>query len=53
MERFGAGACKVERLARVPSAQDGVPRCPQDVCGKGEDLGLVIDNEDRFGWLRR
>src|SRR5712692_3333304 len=35
------------------SAQDGVPRRSQDVRGQGEDLGVVIDQEDRFCGTRR
>jgi hypothetical protein len=54
VEGFGAAACKMEGLARVPGAQDGVSRRPQDVRGKGEDVGIVIVQEDRFfgrrGW---
>jgi hypothetical protein len=53
MEGSRTGACDSEGLTRVPGAQDGVPRRSQDVRGQGENLRIVIDEEDRFRGLRR
>src|SRR3970282_1298639 len=50
---LGVGAGEPEHMARVSRAQDRVASHPQDVHGQREYLRVVIDHEDRFGWLRR